>query len=125
MTPKQLALKDLENARTLLGSHLHLASEEFNPKVIVSRSLRQHPWIWVAGAAVTGLLLVRTLMPSKTPKIERDNFGASATKGGLIALILSPVLGMARQAAWKYASQYLQSYLTQHISRHEGDRPRA
>ena len=125
MTAKQKAIKDLDEARAQLGSHLQLASAELNPKVIISRSLREHPWIWAGGTAVAGLLLVRSLMPSPGSKIERDNFGASATKGGLIALILSPMLGMVRQAAWKYGSQYLQSYLTQHFSQHEGDRPSA
>lgn len=125
MISKHQAIKDLDLARAQLGSHLHLASEELNPKVIFSRSLREHPWIWAGGAAITGLLLVRGLMPASGSKIERDNLGASATKGGLIALILSPMLGMVRQAAWKYGSQYLQSYLTQHFSQHEGDRPSA
>lgn len=125
MTPKQQALKDLDHARTLLASHVHLASEEYSPKAIAQRSWKEHPWIWIGTAAVTGLLLVRNLMPSPKAKFERDNFGASATKGGLIALILSPMLGMVRQAAWKYGSQFLQTYLTQHFSRHEGERPRA
>lgn len=125
MTPKQQALKDLDRARNLLASHLHLASEEFSPKAIAQRSWREHPWIWIGAAAFSGLLIVRNLLPSPKLKIERDNFGASATKGGLIALILSPMLGMARQAALKYGSQFLQNYLTQHFSRHEGERPRA
>ncbi|MBB5037991.1 hypothetical protein [Prosthecobacter dejongeii] len=125
MISKLQAIKDLDLARAQLGSHLHLASEELNPKVIISRSLREHPWIWAGGAAIAGLLLIRGLMPSSRSKIERDNLSASATKGGLIALILSPMLGMVRQAAWKYGSQYLQSYLTQHFSQHEGDRPSA
>lgn len=125
MTPKQQALNDLDRARSLLTAHLELAKEELNPRTIVTRSVRSHPWAWVTGAAVAGLFLVRTLIPAKPKKIERDNFGASATKGGLIALILPPLLAMVRQNAWKYGSQYLQSYLTQHISRHEGERPRA
>lgn len=125
MTPKQQAIKNLDQARALITSHLELAREELNPRVIVTNSVRKHPWAWVAGAAVAGLLLVRGLMPEKGAKIERDNFGASAKKGGLIALILSPLLAMARQTAWKYGSQYLQTYLTQQISRHEGERPRA
>jgi len=125
MTPKQQALKDLDRARSLLSSHLQLATEELNPKVIVSRSLREHPWIWAGAAGIAGLFLVRGLMPGRGGKFERDNFGASATKGGLIALILSPVLGMVRQEAWKYGSRFLQTYLTQHFSQHEGERPRA
>jgi hypothetical protein len=125
MTPKQQALKDLDRARSLLASHLHLAGEEFNPKSMVVRAVRKNPWPWTGAAALGGLLLVRYLLPPRGVKFERDNLDASAKKGGLIALILSPLLVMAKQSAWKYGSQYLQSYLTQHFSRYEGERPRA
>lgn len=125
MTPKQQAIRDLDQARTLLGGHLHMAGEELNPKVIISRSLKEHPWIWVGAASLAGLLLVKGLLPTRSAKFERDNFGASATKSGLIALIMSPMLGMVRQTAWKYGSQFLQDYLTQHFSQQEGERPRA
>lgn len=125
MTQKQQILKDLETARSQLSGHLHRAGEELNPKTLVQNSVRQHPWAWAGAAAVAGLLLVRGLMPRKVVKIERDNLGTSATKGGLIALILTPLIGIARQAALKYGTQYLQSYLTQNFSRHEGERPRA
>ncbi len=125
LTAKEQALKDLDVARALLGNHLHLATEELNPRVILRRSLREHTWVWIAGAGIGGLLLVRSLLPSRAPKFGRDNFDASATKSGLIALILSPMLVMARQAAVKYGTEFLQSYLTQHLSRPEGDRPQA
>lgn len=125
MTPKQQALQDLDRARTLLGSHLQRASAELNPRAVVERSLRRHPWAWAAAAGLAGLLVVRSLLPARASKFERDNLGASATKGGLIALILSPLLGMARQAALKQASHLFQTYLTQNFSRHEGERPRA
>ncbi|TDU69351.1 hypothetical protein EI77_03004 [Prosthecobacter fusiformis] len=124
MTPKQQALKDLDYARIQLSTHLQLAGEEFNPKFILTRSVRSHPFVWIGVAAAGGLLIVRFLMPPKHAKIERDNLTASATKSGLIALILTPVIAMARQTAWKYGSQFLQSYLTQHFSRHEGEHPR-
>ncbi|MEN3943871.1 hypothetical protein WJU23_21395 [Prosthecobacter sp. SYSU 5D2] len=125
MTPKQKVLNDLALARTQLGAHLQLASEELNPKAVFLRSVRKHPWVWIGAASLSGLFLVRSLMPARAGKFERDNLTASATKSGLIALILSPMLAMAKQTAWKYGSQYLQSYLTEHFSRHEGERPRA
>ena len=125
MTTKQQIIQDLALARNALGGHLHLASEELNPKAMFLRSVRAHPWLWIGAASVSGLFLVKTLMPARGAKFERDNLTTSATKSGLIALILSPMLGMVRQTAWKYGSQYLQSYLTQHFSRHEGERPRA
>lgn len=128
MTPKQQALRDLDLARSHLGRQLHQAGEQYNPRAIVTRSVRQYPWAWLGVAAAGGLLAVRMLLPARTSgpgKIERDNSGASATKGGLIALIVSSAFAMARQTAWKYGSRYLQDYLAQNFSRHEGERPRA
>ena len=125
MTAKQQALLDLARARKDLGDHLHLASQELNPRAIFMDSVRKHPWIWLGAASFAGLLAVRAVLPARGGKIERDNLTTSAKKSGLIALILTPMIAMARQSAWKYGSQYLQSYLTQHFSRHEGERPRA
>jgi hypothetical protein len=120
LTPKQLALRDLEEARTLLSVHVHLASEEWNPRVLVRQSMQKHLWAWVSAAAVGGLVLWRVLVPAPRAKIGRDISGASAKKSGLIALLMTPMLGMARQAALKYGSSFLQSYLQNHLSRHEG-----
>jgi hypothetical protein len=125
MTQKNKIIQDLALARAELGAHLQSASEELNPKAVITRSVSQHPWIWIGAASVSGLLLVRIIMPARRGKIERDNSTASATKSGLIALILSSVLAMVKQNAWKYGSRYLQTYLTEHFSRHEGERPRA
>lgn len=120
LTPKQQALKDLDEARTLLGVHVHLASEEWNPRHLVRRSLQKHLWAWVSVAGVGGLILWRVLMPSRSTKFGRDISGTSAKKSGLIALLMTPMLGMARQAALKYGTSFLQTYLQNHLSRHEG-----
>jgi hypothetical protein len=87
--------------------------------------MQKHRWTWVAAAAVGGLVLVRIFMPRPTIKFERDNSGASATKSGLIALIVASMFGMVRQAALKHATQFLKGYLHQYLSRHEGERPGA
>jgi len=87
--------------------------------------MQNHLWAWAAGAGVAGLFLLRALLPARRGKFGRDNFDASAKKGGLIALILTPVLAMARQAALKYGTHLLQTQLRNHISRPEGTRPRA
>jgi hypothetical protein len=125
LTPKQQAIQDLEKARFALARHVQAASTDWNPRALAHRSIQKHRWAWIAGAAAGGLLLVRALMPRAPRKFERDNFGASATKSGLIALILTSMIGMVRQAALKHATQYLKGYLHQYLSRHEGERPGA
>jgi hypothetical protein len=118
ITPKQQALRDLDEARTLLGVHIHLASEEWNPRVILRQSMEKHLWAWVAAAGVGGLFLWRVLVPSGRSKNDRDISGASDTKKGFMALLTLPLLGMVRQAAVKYGTQFLQSYLTNQFSQH-------
>lgn len=124
LTPKQQAIHDLELARNILGEELSLAAVELSPRLMVQRSLKEHRWAWIGGAGVAGLVLVRLLMPTRR-KFERDNSAPSATKSGLIALILASMLGMVRRAALNYATQHAKSYLHQYLSRHEGERPRA
>ena len=120
LTPKQQALKDLEQARALLGVHVHLASEAWNPRELMRQSLQKHLWAWVSAAGVGGLLLWRILMPSLQSKIGRDFSGASAKKSGFIALLMTPMLDIARQAALKFGTSFIQSYLQNHLSQHEG-----
>ncbi|MCA1964292.1 MAG: hypothetical protein LDL31_10140 [Prosthecobacter sp.] len=79
--------------------------------------MHSHPWLWTAAAAVGGLLMLRLLLPSRQGKFGRDIDDASDRKNGLIALLLAPMAGLARQAALKYGSQFLQTYLTQHFSK--------
>jgi hypothetical protein len=124
LTPKEQAIRDLEAARGALGEHLYQAAAEFSPRTMVRQSMEQHRWGWLTAAGIGGLLLVRLLLPRRR-KFERDNAAASATKGGLIALILAPMLGMVRRTALNYATNYAKTYLRQYLSRHEGARPRA
>jgi hypothetical protein len=120
LTPKQQALKDLEEARSLLGVHVHLASAEWSPRELLRQAVQKHLWVWVSASGVGGLFLWQMLMPSRRTKIGRDISDSSAKKSGLIALLMSPMLGMARQTALKYGTSFLQSYLQNHLSRHEG-----
>ena len=120
LTPKQQALKDLDEARLLLGAHVQLASEAWNPRKLVQESVQNHLWTWLSAAGISGLILWRVLIPARPAKFGRDISEASAKKSGLIALLMSPMLGMARQAALKYGTSFLQTYLQNHLSRHEG-----
>jgi hypothetical protein len=118
LTPKQQALRDLDEARAQLGVHIHLASEEWNPRLLLRQSMQKHLWAWAAAAGVGGLLLWRVILPPRSRKNDRDISGASDTKKGFMALLTLPLLGMARQAAMKYGTQFLQSYLTNKFSQH-------
>ncbi len=120
LTAKQQALRDLDEARTLLGTHVHLASEAWNPRELLRQSVQKHVWIWVAAAGAGGLLLWRVLMPSRRGKFDRDISHASDKKIGITALLMQPLLAMARQAALKHGSQFLQTYLTNQFSKHAG-----
>lgn len=120
MTAKQQAVKDLDEARALLGVHVHLASEAWNPKELVRQSMQKHLWVWVSAAGLGGLMLWRVLAPATPRKFGRDISGASDKKSGLIALLMQPMLGMARQAALKHGTSFLQTYLQNQFSRHEG-----
>ena len=40
-----------------------------------------------------------------------------------MALLFAPMAGLARQAALKYGSQFLQTYLTQQLSKHVAPMP--
>lgn len=118
LTPKQLALRDLDDARQQLGVHIHLATEEWNPRVILRQSIQKHLWAWAAAAGIGGLMLWRVLVPSARGKFDRDISGASDRKKGFMALLTVPLLGMARQAAVKYGTQFLQTYLTNQFPQH-------
>jgi hypothetical protein len=118
LTPKQQALRDLDEARVLIGAHVQLASEAWNPRTLLRHSVQKHVWAWTAAAGVGGLLLLKLLLPSRPGKFDRDIASASDRKNGFIALLFAPMAGFARQAALKYGSQFLKTYLTQQFSKH-------
>lgn len=115
LTPKQQVLRELETARASLAHHATMAAQEWSPKAMISHSIQRHRGLWLGGAALVGLAVVR-LFFSGGSNSRRDNSGASATKGGLLALLLTPLLAYGRKAAVNYGAQMVQSYLRQKVS---------
>jgi hypothetical protein len=116
LTPKQQAIADLEAARAGLRPHWQALTAAAHPKALVRRSVLQHPAAWAAGSLVAGFLAIRWLLPLKDRKNGRDTPVKSAKTGSLLALLASPLVGMARKAVLTYLTQNLQSYLRNHSS---------
>lgn len=118
LSPKEQALRDLEEARALLGVHVHLASEAWSPRELLRQSVQKHAWAWGLAACLGGAMILKLLLPSRRGKFGRDISGASDRKIGFIAMLMQPVFGMARQTALKFGSQFLQSLLSNQFSHH-------
>lgn len=116
LTPKQQALRDLEEARASLAHHASLAAEEWSPRALITRSFEKHRVKWIGAAALTGLALMKFAWPSSISNKGRDNFTSSAKNRGLFTLILSPILALGRKSLLNYGSQLLESYLYQKVS---------
>lgn len=123
LTPKQQAVADLEAARASLAPQWHAVTTAASPSALVRRSLLQHKAAWAAGAVVAGLLAIRWLLPAKHRKNGRDTPTKSAKTGSILALLASPLLGMARKAALSLLTQHLQSYLHPPISAKNPPKP--
>lgn len=111
LTPKQQALRDLEDARVSLAHHATLAAAEWNPRAMVTRSFEKHRALWLGGAALAGLVLMRVAWPS-----TRSDSGGSSNRSASRAwlpFLLSPVIGLVRKNALGYASRLIESYLHQ------------
>lgn len=116
MTPKQQALHDLEEARGSLAYHASHAAEEWSPKAIITRSVHKHRALWIGGAAVAGLVLIKAILPSRGSSRHHEASLSGAQRSGLFALLLSPLIGLARKSLMSYGTQMVQSYLHQKIS---------
>lgn len=116
LTSKQQVLRELEVARASLGRHVTLAVKEWNPRTMLSHSLERHRTLWMGGAAVAGLFLVRFIFSSGRSNYGRDNLGGAAKNRGLMALLLTPLLAYGRKAALSYGAQMFQSYLQRKVS---------
>lgn len=116
LTPKQQALRDLENARASLAHHASLAVEEWSPRAILTRSVEKHRGLWIGAAAVAGLVVLKSLWPSQGGNDKHEGAFTSAKRSGLFALLLSPVLGLARKSIMNYGSQWVETYLRQKVS---------
>ncbi|MBE2281911.1 MAG: hypothetical protein IAE77_00460 [Prosthecobacter sp.] len=111
LTPKQQALRDLEDARVSLAHHATLAAAEWSPRAMVARSFEKHRALWLGGAALAGLVVMRLAWPS-----ARSDGGGSSSRGAgraWLPFLLSPVIGLVRKNALGYASRLIESYLHQ------------
>ncbi len=119
LTPKQEALRDLEDARASLAHHATLAAEEWSPRAVIARSIEKHRVLWIGGAVVAGLGLMKLVWPATVPANKRDNFIAGAKNRGWIALLLSTLVAFGRKSALNYGAQMVESYMRQKISPNE------
>lgn len=116
LTPKQQVLHDLEHARASLAHHASHAAEEWSPKAIFTRSLQKHRAVWMGAAAIAGLAVLKSLWPSRSSHRLHENISSGARSSGWMALLLTPLIGLARKAVMNYGAQWVQSYLHQKIS---------
>lgn len=121
LTPKQQALHDLEEARGSLAYHASHAAEDWSPKAIITRSVHKHRAWWIGGAAVAGLALIKAVLPSRGYSRHHESSLSGTQRGGLFALLLSPLIGLARKYLMSYGTQLVQSYLQQKISPNASD----
>lgn len=121
LTPKQQALRDLEDARASLAHHASLAIEEWSPRALLTRSVEKHRTLWIGAAAIAGAALLKFFWPSGDSHSKHDNFFASTKNRGLFALLLSPLLALARKSVLNYGSQLFETYLRQKVSPNDPD----
>src|SRR5689334_2411993 len=111
LTPKQQALRDLEDARASLAYHAAHAVEEWSPKAILTRSVEKHRALWIGAAAVAGLAVLKAVWPSHGARHHHEGSLSGAQRSGLFALLLSPLLGLARKSVMSYGTQLFETYL--------------
>jgi cell division protein FtsW (lipid II flippase) len=111
LTPKQQAIADLAWVRSHLGDQWLTVTQQASPSHLVQQSIKKHQLWWIAGALLVGFFGVRALLPSSKLKNGRDTPVKSAKTKGLLALIASPLLGMARKAALSWLTTQFQLYV--------------
>lgn len=116
LTPKQQALRDLEDARASLAHHAAHAVEEWSPRALITRSVEKHRALWIGAAAVAGLAVLKAVWPSRGTSRHPEGSLSGAQRSGLFALLLSPLLGLARKSLMNYGTQLFETYLRQKIS---------
>jgi hypothetical protein len=121
LTPKQQALHDLEYARASLAHHASHAAEEWSPRAIITRSVEKHRALWIGGAAIAGLAVLKSIWPSRGGHNTHDNAFIGAKNRGWLALLLSPLLALARKSVLNYGSQLVETYLRQRVSPNDPD----
>ncbi len=121
LTPKQQALHDLEYARASLAHHASHAVEEWSPKAIITRSVEKHRALWMGGAAIAGLVVLKSIWPSEGARNTHESSFAGVKNRGWLALLLSPLLALARKSVLNYGSQLVETYLRQRVSPNDPD----
>jgi hypothetical protein len=110
---KQRLLQELNHARVELQTHSQLAREELSPAALVSKTVAQHKLAWIIGGTVTGLLLIRIILPAKN---RSDNSSRPDKTSWLSGIFKSVASTLAKRAATQLASHYLkdstENYLT-------------
>lgn len=114
LTPKQLALRDLEVARAELARQAGFVADEWSPRAVMARSFERYRVAWIAGAAVAGLAALKFLMPSRAD--DSDAGLGTATRGlgrsgGILGMLTVPLLAMGRKAMMNYGMQFVQAWL--------------
>ncbi len=115
MKSKADLVREIESARAAVSLQGRNAMIELSPRNVVRRSFVEHKMIWIGAAAALGTGIVFHLT-SKTDKNQRDNPLPSAKKGGLAALLLTPLGGMLRNTVVSHGRQWILHYLNQHLS---------
>ncbi len=117
LTPKQQALHDLEYARASLAHHAVHAAEEWSPRAIITRSVHKHRAVWIGAAVIAGLAVVKAVWPSRSAQhYVQEGISSTARNSGWMALLLTPLIGLARKSVMNYGAQWLETYLRQKIS---------
>lgn len=105
-------MRDIEDARASLARHTSLAVAEWTPRAVLTRSFEKHPALWIGGAALAGLAIVRlALSPSPAQKGTPSNVNPTNQGRRLRACLLGPFITLARKSAMSYASGLFESYL--------------
>lgn len=121
LTPKQQALRDLEDARASLAHHAAHAVEEWSPRALLTRSVEKHRALWLGASVIAGVALVKFIWPGGGSKSKPDNSSTGTRYGGWIALLLSPLVALARKSVLNYGTQWFESYLRQKVSPNDSD----
>ena len=111
MTEKQQLVAEIEATRTRLLQQSRLLADRARPANALKHSLRTHGLWWAAAACAAGFAALRFVLPARPPKIRRDTEGKPAKKGKILALLVTPFIGMARKAVLSYATKQLQAFL--------------
>lgn len=108
---KARLLAELDAAREEISRQTHALGQRAQPVALLKNSLHRHAPYWAAGAAIAGFAAVRVFFPSSSRKNRRDSVGKTAKTGKILALIVTPLLGMARKAVLSYAARQFQLFM--------------